>query len=100
MSWICYCRYRCYQPVSILTSMKMQKLYSKKKKKKGMMIHCPLADRTKLRLLEDAMFDACEREGEEELIDELRISPSISAAAVAANPKECHQNHRGKKKKI
>lgn len=74
-------------------------IIQQEKKKKGMMIHCPLADRTKLRLLEDAMFDACEREGEEELIDELRIAPSISAAAVAANPKECHQNHRGKKKK-
>ncbi|CAB9524176.1 expressed unknown protein [Seminavis robusta] len=35
---------------------------------------CPLADRAKLRLLEDAMFDACEREGEEELIDDLKIS--------------------------
>ena len=27
-----------------------------------------------LRLLEDAMFDACEREGEDELLDELSIS--------------------------
>lgn len=39
-------------------------------------IHCPLADRAKLRLLEDAMFDACEREGEDEIIDDLKISPT------------------------
>lgn len=39
-----------------------------------LLIPCPLADRAKLRLLEDAMFDACEREGEDELIDELNIS--------------------------
>jgi len=39
-------------------------------------VHCPLADRAKLRLLEDAMFDACEREGEDEIIDDLKISVS------------------------
>lgn len=32
-----------------------------------------LADRAKLRLLEDALYDACENEGEEELVDELQI---------------------------
>ena len=32
-----------------------------------------LADRAKLRMLEDAMYDACENEGEEELVDELQI---------------------------
>ena len=34
----------------------------------------PLADRASLRLLEDAMFDACEREGEDELIEDLSLS--------------------------
>ena len=33
----------------------------------------PLADRAKLRLLEDAMYDACENEGEEELVEELQL---------------------------
>jgi hypothetical protein len=33
-----------------------------------------LAQRAYLRLLEDAMFDACEREGEDELLDDLDIS--------------------------
>ncbi|KAL3826229.1 hypothetical protein ACHAXA_006257 [Cyclostephanos tholiformis] len=33
-----------------------------------------LAQRAYLRLLEDAMFDACEREGEDELLDDLNIS--------------------------
>jgi len=36
-----------------------------------------LAERTHLRLLEDAMFDACEREGEDELLDDLEISDTI-----------------------
>jgi hypothetical protein len=35
---------------------------------------CELAQRAYLRLLEDAMFDACEREGEDELLDDLTIS--------------------------
>jgi hypothetical protein len=34
----------------------------------------PLANRAKLRLLEDAMVDACEKEGEDDLIEELKIS--------------------------
>ena len=33
-----------------------------------------LADRAYLRLLEDAMFDACEREGEDEMLDDLNMS--------------------------
>ncbi len=33
-----------------------------------------LAERAYLRLLEDAMFDACEKEGEDELLDDLNIS--------------------------
>jgi hypothetical protein len=34
---------------------------------------CPLGHRAKLRLLEDAMLDACEREGDDNLIDELSL---------------------------
>lgn len=37
-----------------------------------------LADRAYLRLLEDAMFDACEKEGEDELLDDLNISEARS----------------------
>ena len=33
-----------------------------------------LANRAYLRLLEDGMFDACEREGEDDLLDDLQIS--------------------------
>ena len=35
---------------------------------------CKLAERAYLRLLEDAMFDACEKEGEDELLDDLKLS--------------------------
>merc|ERR1712157_252770 len=34
----------------------------------------PLAERAYLRLLEDALFDACEREGEDDILDDLNIS--------------------------
>ena len=37
---------------------------------------CPPGHRAKLRLLEDAMLDACDREGDEELIDELNLQSS------------------------
>ena len=37
-------------------------------------ITTPLADRAKLRLLEDAMLDQCEKEGEDDLIEELNIA--------------------------
>jgi hypothetical protein len=33
-----------------------------------------LSDRAFLRILEDAMFDACEKEGEEEILDDLNLS--------------------------
>jgi len=33
-----------------------------------------LGERAHLRLLEDAMFDACEKEGEDEILDDLTIS--------------------------
>lgn len=35
---------------------------------------CKLAERAYLRLLEDAMFDACEKEGEDEMLDDLKLS--------------------------
>lgn len=38
-----------------------------------------LAKRAYLRLLEDALFDACEREGEDEMLDELTISEDKDA---------------------
>mmetsp|Transcript_14771 Transcript_14771/g.26503 ORF Transcript_14771/g.26503 Transcript_14771/m.26503 type:complete len:321 (-) Transcript_14771:2366-3328(-) len=44
----------------------------------------PLANRAKLRLLEDAMLDECEKEGEGELIEDLKISSSSSNPATAA----------------
>ena len=34
---------------------------------------CELAQRVYLRLLEDAMFDLCKREGEDKLLDDLNI---------------------------
>lgn len=37
-------------------------------------VHGMLGDRAYLRLLEDAMFDACEKEGEDEILDDLNIS--------------------------
>ena len=47
-----------------------------------------LADRAYLRLLEDAMFDACEKEGEDELLDDLNISEANHYQRKAANPGE------------
>lgn len=44
----------------------------------------PLANRAKLRLLEDAMLDACEREGEDELLEDLTISKKGSATGDGA----------------
>lgn len=46
----------------------------------------PLANRAKLRLLEDAMCDACEKEGEEELLDDLNISDAAAAFSTAQSP--------------
>ena len=39
----------------------------------------PLADRVKLRFLEEATCDACDQEGEEELVEELHISKKTKA---------------------
>lgn len=63
-------------------------------------IHCPLADRAKLRLLEDAMFDACEREGEDEIIDDLKISSQDkSEYSTATAPNESPQEKSNKRSK-
>lgn len=51
---------------------------------------CPLGHRAKLRLLEDAMLDACEREGDDDLIDELSLQ---------SNPVEGSLEHAPKKNK-
>ncbi|MGK3754038.1 MAG: hypothetical protein ACI8RD_006346 [Bacillariaceae sp.] len=62
-----------------------------------------LANRAKLRLLEDAMLDECEKEGEDQLIDDLSISPEATTS-----PDKCKEekeestkstNHKRKKKK-
>jgi hypothetical protein len=45
-------------------------LLSKKKKK---ITTTALADRARLRLLEDAMCDACEQQGEEDMVQDLDI---------------------------
>ena len=47
-----------------------------------------LADRAKLRLLEDAMFDACEKEGDEELIEDLSISGKKNDGRTESNSKQ------------
>jgi hypothetical protein len=39
-----------------------------------------LADRAKLSLLEDAMYDACENEAEEEIVGELNITIDSSSS--------------------
>jgi hypothetical protein len=62
-----------------------------------------LANRAKLRLLEDAMLDECEKEGEDQLIDDLSISPNATTS-----PDKCKEgteesttssNRKRKKKK-
>ena len=49
-----------------------------------------MAERAYLRLLEDAMFDACEKEGEDELLGDLNISDTNDDSAV-------EQDNDGKK---
>ena len=56
-----------------------------------------LSGRAFLRLLEDAMFDACEKEGEDEMLDDLNISDGKDGGT----PGEDQEMHcRVKKKKI
>lgn len=40
----------------------------------------PLADRAKLRLLEDATYDACDNEEEDEIVQELNIEEGVAAS--------------------
>ncbi len=54
-----------------------------------------LANRARLRLLEDAMCDACEKEGEEELLDDLKISDGDKTTAAEVK-QEAKDNSSGK----
>jgi hypothetical protein len=58
----------------------------------------PLADRAKLRLLEDAMLDECEKEGEGELIQELTIDPGDDTDEPQRKAKGNDAPQRKKKK--
>ena len=62
-------------------------------------VHCPLADRAKLRLLEDAMFDACEREGEDEIIDDLKISSQDKSEHYSTPQDETREMKSNKRSK-
>lgn len=53
-----------------------------------------LADRAYLRLLEDAMFDACEREGEDEMLDDLNISDGNGDADGDDTDDDCTEDNR------
>ena len=53
-----------------------------------------LGDRAYLRLLEDAMFDACEKEGEEEILDDLNIS-----CGIAIENGDCDANEGKRRRK-
>jgi len=44
--------------------------------------HTQLAQRAKLRLLEDAMYDACENEAEEELVEDLKLEQQRNGGAT------------------
>jgi hypothetical protein len=59
----------------------------------------PLADRAKLRLLEDAMLDQCEKEGEDDLIDELNIvaDDTDTQKQEEVEEEEEQENKRNKK---
>ena len=50
-------------------------------------VSCPMADRAKLRLLEDAMFDECEKQ-DDEIIDELKISTEKVDSVQKGNQNE------------
>jgi len=63
-----------------------------------------LADRAYLRLLEDAMFDACEKEGEDELLDDLNISDANydddDHDAIDQNEDEVTDRSKGMRKNV
>ena len=54
----------------------------------------PLADRAKLRLLEDAMLDACEREGEDGLLEDLSITNNNTEASEGSKRGKKSRTHR------
>ena len=56
-------------------------------------VHDMLGDRAYLRLLEDAMFDACEKEGEDEILDDLNIS------CGSVENDDCGANEDGKRRR-
>jgi len=57
-----------------------------------------LANRAKLRLLEDAMVDECEKEGEDELIDDLKIS-NPKGTSEYDNTQQANRDGPSQKKK-
>jgi hypothetical protein len=57
----------------------------------------PLADRAKLQLLEDAMLDQCEKEGEDDLIEELNIADDDTKKPEEEEEEEEIQDKRSKK---
>ena len=50
---------------------------------------CPLGNRAKLRILEDAMLEECEREGEGDLLQDLQVSSSL----LLLSPKDNNNNN-------
>lgn len=54
----------------------------------------PLAIRAKLRLLEDAMVDACEQEGEGEMLDDLKISADANTQNNNEDAKKEQNQHK------
>ena len=54
--------------------------------------HRGIAERAYLRLLEDAMFDACEKEGEDEILDDLNISGVDNDQSI--NAESCSEMSR------
>jgi hypothetical protein len=63
----------------------------------------PLANRAKLRLLEDAMVDACEKVGEDGILDDLKLSndndTSNGGTSSAASSKKNESNDTAPRKK-
>jgi hypothetical protein len=64
---------------------------------KKLMETTELANRAKLRLLEDAMVDACEQEGEDKILEDLGISSKHEESS--ASKEESTHKHKGSRKK-
>mmetsp|Transcript_94700 Transcript_94700/g.192529 ORF Transcript_94700/g.192529 Transcript_94700/m.192529 type:complete len:298 (+) Transcript_94700:162-1055(+) len=56
-----------------------------------------LANRAKLRLLEDAMLDECEKEGDDQLIEDLNISQSVKSSEEGNNSALPSSSRKNKK---